>query len=366
MQESFSAVDEVDLALINALQVTPRASWAQLGKALAIDPATAARRWERLREVGLAWVTCVLGPALHTYFCMAYAEVACEPARLDAAGDFLARHGAVRYVYRLTGSHQLLVASSHRTPAEVSAHLAQVLAAAPGVRSYRAELRTVGFGESSRWRLRSLDAAQRGLLAGGAVDRRGGSAGQSPPALGSEGAYPELYQLLQEDGRMPFAQLARRSGVSEPTVRRRVKLLLDQRLLRLRCEVAQSVTGWPVTAVLWATVPPEQLDVAGRALTVLPDVRVCCALTGPRNLMLVVWLRTLDELPALEARIARQHGVVVVDRAVCLRTVKQMDRLLDADGRAVGFAPALLAPAAAQQGAEQEMGDTGLSPADPA
>ncbi len=45
-------LDELDLALVDALQVNPRASWAALGDVLELAPVTLARRWQRLAESG--------------------------------------------------------------------------------------------------------------------------------------------------------------------------------------------------------------------------------------------------------------------------------------------------------------------------
>lgn len=324
-------VDEKDLALINALQVTPRASWAQLGRALELDPVTVARRWERLTGTGLAWVTCVVGPALHSEFCMAYVEIECAPGRLDHIAAALSPEPQVRYVHHITGPYGLLVVIALRTPAEVSAYLRRSIGPIPGVQAYRAEMRTAGYSEASRWRLRSLERSQQHALE--SADAQPVTAG----AVRVDGVDRELYRLLHEDGRMPFTLLADRAGISEPTARRRVKHLLANRLLRLRCEVAQSITGWPDTAVLWASVPPQHLEPTARSLAALPDVRLCCALAGQRNLLLMVWLRSLGDLPRLEAVISeRSPHLTVVDRAACLHTVKQMGRLLDGEGRSVG------------------------------
>lgn len=327
-------VDEKDLELINALQLTPRASWAQLGRALALDPVTVARRWERLTETGLAWVTCVVGPALHSEFCMAYVEIECSPGRLDDIATALSAEPQVRYVHHITGPYGLLAVAALRTPAEVSAYLRGVVGRLPGVRAYRAEMRTVGYSEASRWRLRSLERSQQRALE--SADTPLATAGGARV----DGVDRQLYRLLHEDGRMPYTQLADRAGISEPTARRRVKRLLAHRLLRLRCEMAQSLSGWPAAAVLWASVAPEHLDATARSLTAFPDVRLCCALAGQRNLLLMVWLRSLGDLPRLEATISeRSPHLTIVDRAACLHTVKQMGRLLSTEGRSVGHVP---------------------------
>ncbi|MDH6109724.1 DNA-binding Lrp family transcriptional regulator [Kitasatospora sp. MAP12-15] len=55
LHEQATILSEDDLALINALQLRPRASWTVLGAALGVDPVTVARRWNRLARRGEAW-----------------------------------------------------------------------------------------------------------------------------------------------------------------------------------------------------------------------------------------------------------------------------------------------------------------------
>jgi DNA-binding Lrp family transcriptional regulator len=149
-----------------------------------------------------------------------------------------------------------------------------------------------------------------------------------------------LFALLHEDGRMSASRVALRAGISEASARRRIGRLLANQLVRLRCEVAQSISGTPVTAVLRLRAAPDRLDATARQLAVLRETRMCCALTGPDNLLLMLWLPTLGDLPRFEAALAERMmpGLEVADRAVCLRTLRQMSRLLDGSGRAVGRA----------------------------
>lgn len=326
MQDS---VDEIDLALINALQLTPRGSWQTLGRALRLDPATVARRWSRLQDAGHAWVTCGVGPPRHHAFCLAYVEIECVPASFEEVERALTLQPEVIYVHHVTGPAALLVVVARRTPALISSYVRDTLERIPGIRSHRAEIRTAGHVEPSRWRLRSLDPGQQRTL--------DATADGEPPVheLRLDAVDQRIYQLLHEDGRMPFAAIATRAGVSEPTARRRTNALLTSGALRLRCEIAQSISGWPVAAVLWASSPPERLEDAVRALSAVPQVRLCCSLTGPRNLLMMVWVRSLDALPRLERTLVdRTLGVTIEDRAICLRTVKQLGRLLDREGRA--------------------------------
>src|SRR5690606_4785018 len=54
---ALEVLPEVDLAIVHALQVAPRASWQRIGAVIGLDPATAARRWARLEEQRVAWLT---------------------------------------------------------------------------------------------------------------------------------------------------------------------------------------------------------------------------------------------------------------------------------------------------------------------
>src|SRR5438128_7915967 len=81
---------ETDLALVEALQVAPRAPWTSLGAALGISAATAAQRWARLAATGSAWVTGGPGVALWNTRCVAYVEVDCAPERRLAVAEVLA------------------------------------------------------------------------------------------------------------------------------------------------------------------------------------------------------------------------------------------------------------------------------------
>ncbi|NMM18161.1 MAG: hypothetical protein HHJ14_13890 [Cellulomonas sp.] len=61
------------------------------------------------------------------------------------------------------------------------------------------------------------------------------------------------------------------------------------------------------------------------------------AIVGQYDLAIDVWTRTLDDVQGLEATIEeRMPGVQIVGRAVGLRTVDLMGRLLDDPGPAWG------------------------------
>ncbi|MGW0995690.1 Lrp/AsnC family transcriptional regulator [Streptomyces sp. NPDC002523] len=329
-------VSELDLALINALQVRPRASWAELGKVLEVDPVTVARRWERLTGAGLAWVTCYAGSAAGRRARLAYVETECLNGAVGDVAQELAHDPQVLSIHHLTGARSLLLSVAIPSPAALSQYVVHRLGSIRGITATRVDIVTEVYGDASLWRLRSLEPAQRQALLGT----------EQPPARPADSATElsadelRLIRILAADGRQSHTTLAERTGLSEATVRRRVNRLLNGQRAVLRCEVAQAISGWPYTAVLWTGVPADRLEHVGRSLVSVPEIRACAAVSGTSNLLVFAWLRDLTDLHRLDQLVVRRHPEAVInDRALSLHTVKLMGRLLDEDGHSIGHVP---------------------------
>jgi hypothetical protein len=96
-------------------------------------------------------------------------------------------------------------------------------------------------------------------------------------------------------------------------------------------------------------VPPADLDRTISALKRLPELRVCVSTTGATNMLFSVWMRSIEDLHAVEKRFgAHLPWLDVVDSSITLRNPKRMGWLLDEDGAATGevVVPTALRPAA--------------------
>ncbi|GAB2726912.1 AsnC family transcriptional regulator [Kitasatospora kifunensis] len=337
MSGSDVTVDELDLALVNAMQLRPRAPWSLLGQTLGISPVTAARRWRRLSQAGIAWVTAYGLPHPEDRGCVAYLDLDCAPDRLWQIADELAEDPHVMSVEHFSQGCSLVVTAAFTDLAMVSRYTTERLGRLPGVTAVRAHLATGFYAEGIRWRLDSLDPAQRVEL------HDDHSAANGPPSRVRAEVREEDRELLIRlgvDGRLDQAELAAATGLSPSTLRRRLDRLAASDAIRFRCEIAARDAGRPVLATFRADLPPDRLDEVGPQLARLPEIRLCVAVTGAHNLILSVWLRSLADVQRLEASLARRFpDLRVAERRVSLRTVKRMGRILDADGRAVRAVP---------------------------
>ncbi|MFI2641122.1 Lrp/AsnC family transcriptional regulator [Streptomyces sp. NPDC018610] len=327
---------ETDLALIEALQLRPRAPWSQIAAVIGIDATTAARRWRRLTESGTAWMTAY---PTHYVTVVGYVDLACEAGAVDRVTARIRRWGPVFSLERTTGEHQLFLSVAARDLTALDDLVTRRLGGLAGVRSVRLSVCTEVHREGSGWLVHTLNERQRSDLTVG--QRRA----RPRPGIGPYERDRRLLEALGVDARRGHAELARQCGLSETTVRRRLRRMIGNGEVYFRCDLTQRLAGWPVVATFRIAVPGPGAGAAARALAALPETRVCSTVTGADNLLLSVWLRSPADCPALEERILRCHPELRISaRDFTLHTDKRMGRLLDRWGRARAHVPMTAAP----------------------
>jgi DNA-binding Lrp family transcriptional regulator len=333
MQDS-PALDETDLAIVHALQISPQASWTLVGSVLEISPVTASRRWERLVEAGLAWVSCIPGPALWSEHVVAFVELRCEAAAVASVVGTLACDPRVASIEVVASEYDLVLTMFVADLSRLSGFVLDEVGHLPGVVAVRTHLGTGVYAQGAGWRLDALDPDQQAQIQ------------QSVPGPLASAPTPrehdrELLLACIGNGRRSAVELAELLGSSPTTVRRRLDRLVRGGLASFRCEVANRIAGWPISATFWANVPPEALTETARAIATLAQVRLCAAVTGGKsNMVVTVWLRSLGDSQRLEHLLSsRVPGLTIHDRAIALRIPKRVGWMLDEAGRAQSVVP---------------------------
>ncbi|MFJ6852939.1 Lrp/AsnC family transcriptional regulator [Streptomyces sp. NPDC091271] len=335
MRETVTA-SELDLALVNALQLRPRASWTELAPALGVTASTLARRWDRLQEEGLAWVYAAPGREFSRTRCSAFVLVRCAPgSRSRIAERLCAFEEAATIEHTGPGSADLLLDVLTPGLPALKRFLITRLEPLPGLVSVECLLATSLSVEGSRWRLRSLAPTQLTALGppgAGTAERLSG--------VELDVVDRALLDALVRDGRLPLAALADHAAASPATVRRRLRRLADSGVLTLRCDMASALAGSPVPVSLLGRAPARDTATIHRTLAALPECRLVASVTGSANVFATLWVHDLGDIQRRETALcARLPTLTVTDRIVGLGTVKRMGHLLDEDGRRIGVRP---------------------------
>ena len=75
----------------------------------------------------------------------------------------------------------------------------------------------------------------------------------------------EIIKILEKDGRSSNAKIAREVGVSEGTIRRRLRRLVEEEVIKIKAVPDLGKMGYPTTALIGLQTEPGKLDtVAGR------------------------------------------------------------------------------------------------------
>jgi Lrp/AsnC family leucine-responsive transcriptional regulator len=113
-----------------------------------------------------------------------------------------------------------------------------------------------------------------------------------------------LLHELQQDGRVSFAELARRVGLSTPAVAERVRNLEAAGIVRgYRAEIDLARVGLPILAVVRMSVMGDVLSRITAMARELPEVLECHRATGADSFIMKVAVSSVGHLEKLIDRL---------------------------------------------------------------
>lgn len=330
-------IRELDIAIVDALSINPRASWAQVAGTVDSDPSTVARRWQVLTDEGLAWASCTRGSSLWVNGISDHLDIRCLPGHASRLAQVLSEDSRCLTVSTVSGGADLRVLLDVADLRRLDAVMAEPIWRDPAIQSVEHNIALAVQRTAHRWTSGAISPTQQHSM------RPHTHTGPAQSATLS-GRDRELATLLQEDVRMTVTELGERLGVSTAAASRQLRRLLASQAVELRVEAAPQVTGWPWSVGLYAEVPPAQLAGAGRFAAAMPGSRGALSVAHPRwNLMAIYWMRSPGDLFGLQASLEREiPGLRTVSRQFTLRPYKRMGMVLDADGRASRWVPVTL------------------------
>lgn len=105
-----------------------------------------------------------------------------------------------------------------------------------------------------------------------------------------------LVTELAKDARQSSAELSRKLGVSETTVRRRIEHLEEHGVIAFTAILNPAKLGYTIVAIIALEVDLGSIDKVSESLALCPNVRYVSLCTGNHDLFIGTWFHSSAEL----------------------------------------------------------------------
>ena len=138
-----------------------------------------------------------------------------------------------------------------------------------------------------------------------------------------------IISQLEKDGRASNAFIARESGVSEGTVRRRLKKLIDDEIINVVALPDPTKLGYESEALIGIQIDPDQVELAANKVAKLEHTRWVPMTTGTYDVFVWVTLPNPEALGRfIRIEIGAIEGVRRTETFVNLQVMKRQFGIL--------------------------------------
>lgn len=133
----------------------------------------------------------------------------------------------------------------------------------------------------------------------------------------------QLIELLQEDAYQSSETIAKKLYLSATTVRRRIKKLVDSKILRVVALVDSERVGLPFGLIIGLKVAGNKLQPILDNLDDSKEIMLLAAVTGRFDIVAFAQFHSTDELSRfIQTNLASIDGVLASETFVCLQMRK--------------------------------------------
>lgn len=276
-------LDEVDRRIVGALQVDGRASWRRIAEVINVPFSTVTRRGTALLAADIVKIV-----AMDTFTQTAIIEITTTPQRVHDVARVLASDPSSIFVYVLSAPTRIIM-EQLATPESLAKTILEDIPAIEGVIEVAAAPILQYYRTLSQWSAGILTPAEVSELNKNFVHRTPvGEPLESSADL-------SLYAVLEQDGRMPVADISAQLGVSASGLHRRLASLVGKKI-DVRAVVDPALVGLPISAFLWLKVSPKSIELVANMILESMSARYVAMPMGEHQLLIYVALESLEAL----------------------------------------------------------------------
>ncbi len=134
----------------------------------------------------------------------------------------------------------------------------------------------------------------------------------------------KIIELLQENSRISYTEIARILGVTETTVRKRIADMEKKGIIKkYTIEVDPEKLGYKNVTILGMDVEPKYLLEAAKKLAEIEEAKWVATSTGDHMIMAEIWTKNGEELfNLITKKISKIRGVKDLCPAIIMERIK--------------------------------------------
>lgn len=134
----------------------------------------------------------------------------------------------------------------------------------------------------------------------------------------------QIVLMLQKDGRLSNSEIARRLGVTETTVRRRIDRMVEDGIIRVAAVANPFKIGLQTVALISIDVDLPKLEDVARALVAMKEVRYVGYATGAHDIVIeAIFPDNAALLKFVSERLGRIPGIRRTETSIQLDVLKR-------------------------------------------
>lgn len=293
------AVDALDRELVARLRADGRESNRSIAAALGVNETTVAGRLRRLESENVVRVVALTDMVAFGMSTMAFALIRVGDRTPHEVAQDIAQLPAAMAVVVCSGRYGVVATLLTQDADELAQVLADGVAAIPGVAGVRCELTVDVARFDSDWAGMQFDV----------------SAFPSPPLRGDHSELDvAIVSALQEDARSSNRSIAAELGVSEATVRSRLRRMEELDSIRIQAVCDVESFGLTAYGFLSVRAAPGQIREAERLLADEPEVGFAARTIGSADFVAIVASESREKLlDAVMSRLAGSPAIAEVE-----------------------------------------------------
>ncbi len=132
-----------------------------------------------------------------------------------------------------------------------------------------------------------------------------------------------IIECLQQDGRLPYTDIAARIGVSEGTVRNRLTRLAEAGIVKVVALLDPHKAGFYAPAMIGLTVEPDRTEEIAEAIRQFEEVSYLVLTSGAYDLIVEVMCPDVQSFRSfLQDQLRRVPGILRTESYMILHTYK--------------------------------------------